>query len=276
MTTPDGPRGPVPRAADVYVYFALACGTTWLLALPAARAWMRHQTPSPGAVACAGLSAFGPLLAALAVAGRQRRLREVFGRWRTNTAWIAIALLVVPILNALATSLFASVGGRPSEWFHPPVTPETLAALVVFPLGEEFGWRGFAHPRMVARFGPVRGSLMLGFVWGLWHLVYAVTPQAGRFDPFLFGMTMIELPLYALVIAAVFERANRSMAVAIAFHAGAHVDHIERAPRTELGLHLAHLLVLGVAAALAARALARRGSQVGYGKSGVGAVGSTS
>ena len=54
-------------------------------------------------------------------------------------------------------------------------------------------------------------------------------------------MIMTELPLYALLIAWVFERANRSMAVAIAFHAGAHLDHIERAPRTDLRLHLLHL-----------------------------------
>jgi hypothetical protein len=78
------------------------------------------------------------------------------------------------------------------------------------------------------------------------------------FDPFVFGMTMVELPLYALLFAWVFERANRSMAVAIAFHAGAHLDHIERAPRTELGLHAAHVAVLAIAAALAARSLARR------------------
>ena len=264
------------RPADTYIYFGLACAITWLLALPAALAWIRHQAPSAGAVASAGLSAFGPLLAALAVAGPQRRLREVFGRWRTPPAWIALALLAAPFLHALATSLFATVGGRPSEWFHPPVTPESLAALVVFPLGEEFGWRGFAHPRLVARFGAVRGSLILGVVWGLWHLVYAVTPQAGAFDPFVFGMTMIELPLYSLIIAWLFERAGRSMAVAIAFHLGAHVDHIERAPRAELGLHAAHLLILVAAAFLAARALARRAPQRGYGKSTVGAVGSTS
>jgi membrane protease YdiL (CAAX protease family) len=278
VPTAEGPRAPAPRAGDAYLYFALACAITWLLAIPAARAWIRHQAPSPGAVACAGLSAFGPLLAALAIAGPQRRLRELFGRWRAHPAWIALALLAAPLLHALATSMFASVGGRPSEWFHPPVTPESLAAMVVFPLGEEFGWRGFAHPRMVARFGPVRGSLALGAVWGLWHLAYAVTPQAGGFDPFVFGMTMIELPLYALVIAWIFERANRSMAVAIAFHIGAHIDQIERAPRAELGLHLAHLAVLAVAATLAARALAPRAPrpQGGYGKSAVGAVGSTS
>jgi membrane protease YdiL (CAAX protease family) len=111
---------------------------------------------------------------------------------------------------------------------------------------------------MVERHGLVRGSLLLGAVWGLWHLAYSITPDAAGFDPFELGLTMIELPLYSLLIAWVFERSQRSMAVAIAFHAGAHLDHIERAPRAELGLHVAHLAVVAVVAMVAAWALARQ------------------
>jgi uncharacterized protein len=151
--------------------------------------------------------------------------------------------------------LYAAMGGHPSAWLHPPSTPEQLAALVVFPLGEEFGWRGFAHPRIVERHGLVKGSLILGLGWGLWHLAYSITPEAAGFDAFTFVLTMIELPLYSLLITWVFERANRGMAVAIAFHAGAHLDHIELAPRSELGLQVLHVMVLAVVAFVAARKL---------------------
>jgi len=185
----------------------------------------------------------------------------VFGRWRTSPAWVLVALLGAPIVHLIATALFVAIGGRPDSWFHPPNTPEAVAALVVFPLGEEFGWRGFAHPRMVSRFGDVRGALVVGVVWGLWHLVYTITPTAGGFDPLELAMIMTELPVYALLVAWVFERANRSMAVAIAFHAGAHLDHIERAPRTDLRLHLLHLVVLAVVAGGAAWSLSRRAAR---------------
>jgi len=136
-----------------------------------------------------------------------------------------------------------------------------VAALVVFPLGEEFGWRGFAHPRMVSRHGVVRGALAVGVGWGLWHLMYTITPAAGGFDPFELAMILTELPLYSLLIAWVFERANRSMAVALAFHAGAHLDHIERAPRTDLRLHLTHVAVLAVVAGATAWSLSRRAAR---------------
>jgi membrane protease YdiL (CAAX protease family) len=253
-------------------FFALACGITWALALPAARAWTRHAAPSGLAVAGAGLSAFGPLLAALAVAGKRRELGPVFGRWRTNPLWI-VAAFVVPIgLRFVATAAFVGLGGQPAAWFYPPATPEALAALVVFPLGEELGWRGFAQPRAAARFGLVRGSLVVGAVWGLWHLVYSVTPAAAGFDGFAFGLGMVELPLYAVVLAWFFERSGRSLAVAIAFHAAAHVDHLERAPRAALGLHALHLGLVALAAVVAARLLARAGQAERYGKTSPAAV----
>jgi membrane protease YdiL (CAAX protease family) len=243
-----------------YAHIALACSMTWLLAAPVARAWMRHEAPPPWAVACAGLSAFGPTLAAIAVAAPRGRLREVFGRWRTSPAWVVLAIVTPLALHLVATALFTALGGHPDSWFHPPATPEQLAALVVFPIGEEFGWRGFAHPRFVRLHGPVKGSLLLGVFWGLWHLAYAITPQAGGFDAVEFGMTLAELPFYTLVIAWVFERANRSMAVAIAFHAGGHLDHIEHTSRADLRLHALHLAVVGCVALLAARSFMRSGA----------------
>ena len=142
---------------DIWAFFTLACAATWLLAAPAARAWLNHQAPSPPAVAGAGLSAFGPLLAAVVVAARRGQLGAVFGRWRTSVGWVALALFGPATIHLAATVLDALAGGRPAAWFHPPSTPEQLAALVLFPIGEEFGWRGFAHPRLVRRHGPVKG-----------------------------------------------------------------------------------------------------------------------
>ena len=36
--------------------------------------------------------------------------------------------------------------------------------------GEEYGWRGFLQPLLQKQFGPRGGILVLGAVWGLWHL----------------------------------------------------------------------------------------------------------
>ncbi len=38
------------------------------------------------------------------------------------------------------------------------------------PLGEEFGWRGFALPRLLQRRPPLAAALILGAIWWAWHL----------------------------------------------------------------------------------------------------------
>lgn len=47
-----------------------------------------------------------------------------------------------------------------------------LSFVMAFPafLGEEYGWRYFLQPIMMKKFGPRVGVILLGVVWGLWHL----------------------------------------------------------------------------------------------------------
>ncbi|MFC1502284.1 lysostaphin resistance A-like protein [bacterium] len=37
-------------------------------------------------------------------------------------------------------------------------------------MGEEFGWRGYIQEKMIKNFGLNRGLILLGAIWGLWHL----------------------------------------------------------------------------------------------------------
>jgi membrane protease YdiL (CAAX protease family) len=241
---------------DVYVFFALACGITWALDLPLAWAWATGSVPAPYALPMTGLGALGPTLAALVMAGRRRQLRGVFGRWRANPLWIVAALFVPLAVQLPATLLEVLLGGHPAHWFYPPTRPEHFAALIVFSFGEEFGWRGFAYPRLADRHGPVVGALIVGSVWGLWHLGMMFEPEPLRALP---GETIfiyiVQLALWSVVMAWFLERSNRSIAVAIALHAGAHIDNVSRAPETEVRLRILRFVMLVIAASLAARSL---------------------
>ncbi len=252
MTTPNRP------ISTVFQYYALACGLTWTLALPATLAFARRETPAGLAVAGAGLSAFGPLLAALVLSLRTGTTREVFARVRTLPGWYKWALLALltPLaLRLVAATLAATLGFELSKWYYPPELATQVAALVVFPLGEEFGWRGFAYPRLRESFGLVKGSLILGVMWSLWHLGYMVDPQTGDIDWIRQLESLISLPLYSVVMTWFFERARGSIAVAIGFHAAAHLNHVELAPLSEVGFHVMHLCVVAIAAAFVARQL---------------------
>ncbi|MFO0589406.1 MAG: type II CAAX endopeptidase family protein [Polyangiaceae bacterium] len=253
---PSGMTASAGAGDGVYPFFALACAITWALDLPYVLASLRHETPPAWALGLTGLGAFGPMLAAIVIAGRRRELRGVFGRWRTGPVWILVGLALSPCLHLVATSLEVALGGRPAHWFYPPVEPERLAALVVFPIGEEFGWRGFAYPRLADRHGPVRGSLILGAFWTLWHLGMMFGPDK-RPDLVTFGSMLALLLAGSVVWAWVFERGSRSMAVAIALHMSAHLDNDQRAPESEVRLRVLRLAVMVIAAVFAARALSK-------------------
>ena len=101
------------------------------------------------------------------------------------------------------------------------------------------------------------GSLLLGAIWGVWHLGMWFTPDGPPDWPRVLYATC-ELALYSVVICWLFERGNRSMAVAIAIHMSGHLDNVSRAPATEVRLMILRLLVVAIAALFAARALHRR------------------
>lgn len=201
----------------------------------------------------------GPTLAAFVLAARRRQLRDVFGHWRTNPLWIGVGLFLPLAVHLPATAVDFALGGQPTQWFYPPARAERFAAMLMFPLGEEFGWRGFAYPRMERRYGPVVGSLVLGSVWGLWHLGMLFAPDPLRALPaatvFIY---MGDLALWSVVMAWMFERGQRSIAVAIAIHAGEHLDNVSRAPESEVRLRILRVMVLAIVAAFAARSLTAR------------------
>ena len=45
-----------------------------------------------------------------------------------------------------------------------------IPLIVIGPLSEELGWRGFALDRLQTRMTPLLSSLVVGVVWGFWHL----------------------------------------------------------------------------------------------------------
>lgn len=172
------PCGETRSAASLLTFFALAFAwswTCWLLA-PALKA--EHPFEA-GALSLTG--GFGPSLAAIVVvahrsdsAGLRRWLMRCM-RWRVGWRWDLLAFVFPVVFMGLAAAAHVALGGTlpPS----PAVGHVGLVAanfLLIFfvggPLGEEFGWRGYALPALQVRWGWRVASLLLGVVWAVWHL----------------------------------------------------------------------------------------------------------
>jgi membrane protease YdiL (CAAX protease family) len=130
--------------------------------------------------------AFGPPLAALLVTalvdGRDgtRAFLRRWVLWRVGARWYVLALVGLPALGLVVGLPFRD-GTERFAGSSPSVVVTYLATwcfLVVLGGGqEEPGWRGFALPRMQERMGPLAASVVLGVLWGLWHLpVYVFVP----------------------------------------------------------------------------------------------------
>lgn len=123
------------------------------------------------------LAAFGPSIAGVIMAagtGGWAGVRHLFARvvptW-AGVPWYAAVLVGYPAASLAATRLLVpdSLIGLPS-WdrliYLVPITLVTDTG----PLGEEFGWRGFALPRLLVRWPPLATALILGGIWFAWHL----------------------------------------------------------------------------------------------------------
>ncbi len=253
-----GPRATVQR--DVYLFLLLACVFTWSVDIPMALAAMRRTQPSEAAMSLGGLGALGPTLVALALSSLRGQRRAVFGQWRTDPHWLLVALLTVPAAHLVATTIEVLLGGHPAQWFYPPVRPEHFMALVFFSIGEEFGWRGYAYPRLTQVNGPVIANVVLGTTWALWHLGMMCTAE-GPPTVATVLIWVIELVCSSFVIAWLFEKSNRSILVAILVHMGAHLDNVSRAPESEVRLRVLRVVVFAIAAIFAGRSLHARHSQ---------------
>jgi uncharacterized protein len=170
----------------------------------------------------------GPILSAFvvtALAEGRPGLRTWLGRflkWRVSWRWYLAVIVGVPVALGATSFLFTS------EW-HPPTVSLLAAYLVglVFQilttgLAEEPGWRDFALPRVQPRFGPMRGTLILGVLWGAWHLPLFLTEWGGW--PDVTWLAVAEFVAAAVAISVVmtwvFNRTGQSLPLAMILHTG--------------------------------------------------------
>jgi hypothetical protein len=206
-------------------FFAVAFAWSWTcwLLVPAIKA---QSALAAGVLSCLG--GFGPGVAAVAVvgyAGGRAALRAWLGgclQWRIGWRWFAPAFFLPLALLGLAAAMHVALGGTlgssPAAG-HLPLAAANLVLILLLggPLGEEFGWRGYALPALQMRHGWRVSSLILGAVWGLWHLplFFASDTLQGRIPLLPFLLSTVAL---SVVFAWLFNRSRGSVLPALVLH----------------------------------------------------------
>lgn len=145
-----------------------------------------------------GFKAAGPSYAGLIVvalvggwAGIKEALRRLL-RWRVGAKWWAVALLGPLAITLVAIGIHVQSGGEAPNflsWKQEPHMVLVLVLILISPMGgaggeEPFGWRGYAQPRLQAkwgRWGPLLASLIIGIVWAVWHLPEFYNPASTQY-----------------------------------------------------------------------------------------------
>jgi CAAX protease family protein len=133
------------------------------------------------------LSIFSPTFSALLVSW-------IVGGTAGISWYLAAAFL---FFGPLVIALIYVVVGNPAAGLKPGVTIPVLLGQVLFvlfsgPIAEEAGWRGFALPRLQARFNALVSSLILGVIWTCWHLpLFFLTGAAQIGIPFPFYLLLV-------------------------------------------------------------------------------------
>ena len=78
---------------------------------------------------------------------------------RFGVQWYLSAFLVIPVIALIAIGLRTLFGGPDLELFRSSLFPKIVLILIIS-LGEEFGWRGYALPRLQVRLNALQASLM--------------------------------------------------------------------------------------------------------------------
>lgn len=223
------------RQNPLFFFFLLANIISWILSIPAILFEWGFLTNAALFYIFFTVKSFGPFLAAVIMIrvtdGKAGMLefRRRIKLWRIGWQWYVFVLLGMPALMLLGIIILpgalASFRGLPPFFLANSFISFVLIFFGGGPLGEEPGWRGFALPRLLQRYGALRANLILGVMWTFWHLPDFLTSAQGGGLQVGLSPFYTRLPIFFLMVLAltfiftwVFNHTEGSVFIALLMH----------------------------------------------------------
>jgi len=217
--------------ANLTVFFILSFAISWLLWLaPLLRSNNLVQLPEFTEIF--GMFApFGPFIASFWLTSRDYGAPGSKSLWKKGWSmdfdkkWLVPTIFLMPAIG-LVTIGVLTLMRQPIQWeagiSWSAAIPTFFIIYFFNALPEEYGWRGYALGLMQTRFNSLIASLILGALWGLWHLPLH----------FIDGTVQANIPVYQFILQQMvlaifytwlFNNTRGSVLIAILFHTIANV-----------------------------------------------------
>jgi membrane protease YdiL (CAAX protease family) len=214
----------VVKRHPLVTFFVLTYALAWILWLPLVV--LRDAIPATQGLVLVILGSNVPSLLAIVLTtivlgrGALRKMLERLLIWWVDPRWYLVILGPAALAGGMI-ALNTLVGGPALSVEVPLLTAVIILAFSIFPgsaLGEEIGWRGYTLPRLQAGRGALSASLILGVLWGFWHLPLWLTGAPGR-TPVLYAAFLVSTIALSVILTWVYNSTGGSLLMVVLLHA---------------------------------------------------------
>lgn len=168
---------------EAYAFLGLTLAFSWfvfwgplaLFKIPAISFVSDIKGPS-WAIALYLVGGFAPSLLAIFLTWKKeglpglRILGQHIIQFKLGWRWYVFTFLIVIAGTAGQLTINKLLGNTFNGYLFWGQLGSFLPLLIIGPLSEEIGWRGYALERLQTRWNALTSSLIIGLVWALWHL----------------------------------------------------------------------------------------------------------
>ncbi len=188
-------------------------------------------------------------------------LLKRYVQWRVGWKWFLVALLLEPVFIIGGVYLYAVLTQVEPD-FSDVIAYQLFGASASLPLfilpfflveiitnGEEIGWRGYILPRLQAKYSALTSTLILGVIWGFWHLPKFLS----HFDAVVFAWFMLHIMAFAVILTWLYNNTKGSLLMVAICHAisntaGIFVPMASTVSSENMGSYIIYVLLEVVAA----------------------------
>ncbi len=158
------------------------------------------------------------------LAGLWEYLKRAFDLTRVrNKLWYVPSLLLMPCIMVLSYVVMRRMGVElPAPEFSLSITLRLSLVFFLAAIGEELGWMGYAIDPLQARFGSLRGSLLLGVVWAVWHFIPLLEAQRSLLFIAWWSLGTVAA---RIILTWLYNSTGKSVFVTVLFHASINVTY---------------------------------------------------